>query len=153
MNKIETIIIGADHRGYRLKEAVRTILEELNLNVADVGTNSEEPSDYPDYAAAVARSVSQGEFKRGILVCGSGAGMVITANKFRGIRATLCLNKKMAYLSRRHNDANILVLSGMWTTPKKASEIVRIWLETPFEGGRHARRIEKITLIEKANGL
>lgn len=152
MNK-ETIIIGADHRGFRLKEAVKRLLEELNFIVEDVGTRSEEPTDYPDFAARVARPVSQGELKRGILVCGSGAGMVITANKFRDVRATLCLNREMAYFSRRHNDTNILVLSSMWTTPEKASEIVKTWLETPFEGGRHKRRIEKISLIEKANGL
>lgn len=149
----EKIIIGADHAGYRLKAALIPVLEAAGLEIVDAGVNSEEPADYPDIAAPVAKAVSQGTFERGILICGSGAGMVITANRFRGVRAAVALDEDTARLSRLHNDTNILVLAGRKTTGLEAEAIVKTWLATPFEGGRHEQRLNKIARIEAALGL
>jgi ribose 5-phosphate isomerase B len=141
---MEKIIIGADHAGYTLKEALKPSLARLGFDVTDVGTDGEKSVDYPDFGAQVGRAVSTGEFPRGILICGSGIGMSIVANRFPGVRAALCLDEETARLSRMHNNANVLVLAGRKTSPEAAVGIVRVWIETPFEGGRHQSRIEKI---------
>ena len=135
------VIIGSDHAGFALKEAIG--------GVVDVGTDGTASVDYPDFGARVARAVSSGEYERGILICGSGVGMSIVANKIPGIRAALCTDTDTARLSRMHNDANILVLAGRRTDLKTATAIVTVWLDTPFEGGRHARRLDKIRNIEE----
>lgn len=145
---MDRIIMGADHAGFSLKEDIKTFLKEEGWHVTDRGTDSEQPVDYADYAAPVAGEVAAGSYDRGILICGSGAGMAITANKYPGIRAVLSLDEEMARLSRQHNDSNILVLAGRRTDAAKARKIVRTWLTTPFEGGRHQRRIDKIKAIE-----
>jgi len=148
----QTLIIGADHAGFRLKETVKTFLETKGWSVRDIGTNSEEAVDYPDFGAEVARFVASGAFSRGILVCGSGVGMAIVANKFPGIRAAVCLDAETARLSRLHNDTNILILAGRRTEPETARQIVAVWLETPFEGGRHQGRLDKISALEVGAG-
>ena len=138
------IIIGSDHAGYKLKKTVVQFLKEKHIEVEDIGTDSEDPVDYPDYGFRVAESVSNGSYKRGILICGSGIGMSIVANKVPGIRAALCMTPEQAELSKRHNDANILVLAGRFTDEQTARESVKRWLNAKFEGGRHARRVKKI---------
>ncbi|MCD6486455.1 MAG: ribose 5-phosphate isomerase B [Syntrophobacterales bacterium] len=138
------IVIGSDHAGFDLKEALKESFEGM----VDIGTYSEDPVDYPDFAARVARAISSGEFKRGILICGSGVGMSIVANKFPGVRAALCTDTDVARMSRMHNDANILVLAGRRTDVETAVAIVRVWSNTEFEGGRHKRRLDKINNIE-----
>ena len=138
------IVIGSDHAGFDLKEAHKESFEGM----VDIGTYSEDPVDYPDFAARVARAISSGEFKRGILICGSGVGMSIVANKFPGVRAALCTDTDVARMSRMHNDANILVLAGRRTDVETAVAIVRVWSNTEFEGRRHKRRLDKINNIE-----
>ena len=144
----EKIIIAADHGGYSLKEALKPHLTEMGLVVTDAGTDSDQAVDYPDFGGKAAEAVSGGLFPRGILICGSGVGMSIVANRFPGVRAALCLDEETARLSRMHNDANILVLAGRKTDPETAGKIVRTWLSTPFEGGRHQRRLDKIHEID-----
>ncbi len=139
------IIIGSDHAGFALKEE----LKKAVAGMKDIGTDGEDSVDYPDFGARVARAVSSGAFERGILVCGSGVGMSIVANKFAGVRAALCTDVETARLSRMHNDANVLVLAGRRTDTKAAVAIAEVWLATPFEGGRHERRIDKIRKIEE----
>jgi len=146
---MERIALGADHAGYRLKEFVKKLLEEKGIEVVDVGTHSEERCHYPAYAAEVAKMVSRGEVDRGILICGSGIGMSIVANKFKGIRAALCHNIYSAKFSRLHNDSNVLCLGGRVTGEDLTREIVEVWLSTPFEGGRHLERLELIEKIER----
>src|SRR4030042_114576 len=136
--KKEKIIIGADHAGYRLKETLKPFLVEMGLAVTDAGTDNEQAVDYPDFAIKVAGAVAAGIFPRGILICGSGVGMSIAANRFPGVRAALCRDEETARLSRMHNDANILVLAGRKTDPETARAIARTWLDTPFAGERHA---------------
>ncbi|OPY10121.1 MAG: Ribose-5-phosphate isomerase B [Syntrophus sp. PtaB.Bin001] len=148
----KAIIIGADHAGFNLKENVKSFLERRQWTVSDVGTDSEEAVDYPDFGAKVAQSVSSGTFSRGILVCGSGVGMAIVANKFPGIRAAVCLDLETARMSRLHNDTNILILAGRRTDPETARQIIDVWLETPFEGGRHQKRLDKINALEAVRG-
>jgi len=140
----EKIIIGTDHAGYQLKEALKPFLAEMGLAVSDAGTDSERAVDYPDIAVKVAEAVSVGVFPRGILICGTGVGMSMVANRFPGVRAALCRDEEEARISRMHNDANILVLAGRKTDAETAMKIVRTWLTTPFEGGRHQRRLDKI---------
>jgi ribose 5-phosphate isomerase B len=144
----EKIIIAADHAGYSLKEALKPHLAEMGHAVTDAGTESDRPVDYPDPGSKAAEAVSAGLFPRGILICGSGVGMTIVANRFPGVRAALCLDEETARLSRMHNDANILVLAGRKTDPETALRIVKVWLATPFEGGRHQRRLDKISEME-----
>jgi ribose 5-phosphate isomerase B len=144
----EKIIIGSDHGGFSLKESLKPFLVEMGFAVTDVGTDSDRAADYPDFGAKAAGAVSAGRFQRGILICGSGVGMSIVANRFPGVRAALCLDEETARLSRMHNDANILVLAGRKTDPETARKIVRTWLSTPFEGGRHQRRLDKIREID-----
>jgi ribose 5-phosphate isomerase B len=143
------IIIGADHAGYALKEAVKAELSAAGRRLVDAGTRGEESVDYPDFGVLAAEGVSSGRFERGILVCGSGVGMAIVANKFPGVRAALCLDEETARLSRQHNDSNVLVLAGRKTDPDTAGRIARVWLETPFEGGRHQKRLDKIRELEQ----
>lgn len=143
------IAIGSDHAGLELKERIISDLKEKRFDVVDYGTNGPESVDYPDYGVLVAEAVSRGEIKKGILVCGTGIGMSIVANKFPGVRAALCHDLYTAEMSRRHNDSNILILSGRTMEKELAIAIVETWLKTDFEGGRHQRRIEKITEIEK----
>ncbi len=143
------IIIGADHAGFPLKETIKQYLAEMGYAITDVGTDSDESVDYPEFGIRVAERVSSGEFDRGILVCGSGVGMNIVANKFPHVRAVLSLDEETARLSRQHNDTNILVLAGRRTDSESAKSIARLWLNTEFEGGRHQRRIDKIGELEK----
>ncbi|RBP37799.1 ribose 5-phosphate isomerase B [Garciella nitratireducens] len=142
------IAIGSDHGGYHLKEHIKKYLEDNQFQVKDFGTHSLESVDYPDFAKTVAESVANGEYDRGILVCGTGLGISIAANKVKGIRAVVVSDCYSAKMSRAHNDANILALGGRVVGPDLATEIVKIWLTTPFEGGRHQRRIDKISDIE-----
>ncbi|MDQ5988205.1 MAG: Ribose-5-phosphate isomerase B [Syntrophus sp. SKADARSKE-3] len=144
------IVMASDHGGFDLKEQLKVILAEKGFAVTDMGSDIPAAVDYPEYAASVAKKVSDGEFTRGILICGSGAGMAIVANKFPRIRAVMCLTEDMAQLSRLHNDANILVLAGRLIDMQTAVKITDIWLNTPFEGGRHQRRLDKIRDIEAA---
>jgi ribose 5-phosphate isomerase B len=143
------VAVACDHAGYLLKEALKSFLQEEGHEVLDLGTDSEEMVDYPDYSAAAARAVVEGRAERGIVVGGSGQGEQLAANKVRGVRAALCNDLYLAELSRRHNDANVLTIGGRIVAPALAKEIVRVWLATPFDGGRHARRLEQVAEIER----
>ena len=143
------IAIGADHAGFEEKEKLKPLLDELGIDYTDVGTTSSESVDYPDYARKVAEGVASGEFDQGILVCGSGTGMAIAANKVRGIRAAVAWSPEIARLAREHNNANVLSLSARFTPDNEAKDIVRAWFDADFEGGRHERRVEKMEEIEK----
>ncbi|HZV05165.1 MAG TPA: ribose 5-phosphate isomerase B [Gemmataceae bacterium] len=142
------IAIGSDHRGFEAKSRIISVLHQLGHEVFDAGPSSRESVDYPDFAFEVARAVSEGRAERGILICGTGIGMCIAANKVHNIRAAPCHDCITAEMSRRHNDANVLCLSADLLGEELIERMVRIWLETPFEGGRHARRVEKITRFE-----
>jgi ribose 5-phosphate isomerase B len=142
------IAIGSDHAGFLLKQHLISVLTELGHEVDDHGTNSEEPVDYPPICAGVARSVVKGDVDRGIVLGGSGQGEQMAANKVRGARAALCNDLYTARLSRQHNDANVLSMGGRIVAPGLADEIVRLWLSTDFEGGRHSRRVEEISELE-----
>jgi len=137
------IAFGCDHAGYPVKEKITEFLKSKGHTVIDCGCFSEESCDYPDYAIAVARKVSKGVAERGILVCGTGIGMSIAANKIRGIRAAVCYSEETAVLSRKHNDANILCIGSRFFNISDILRWIDVWLETPFEGGRHERRIKK----------
>ena len=143
------IAIGADHAGLDLKNLLRDALSAGGHSVRDFGTTTPESTDYPDYAASVGRAVAAGEADRGLLVCGSGAGMSIAANKIRGVRAVLGVNEEEVRLTRLHNDANVLALGARFTDPGTARKLVSLFLETPFEGGRHERRVNKIGALER----
>lgn len=142
------IALGADHAGVGLKGDVKTLLEQRGLDVTDMGAVSEESVDYPDYAARVARAVADGEADLGILACGTGIGMAIAANKVAGIRAAPVVDLESTRLSRAHNDANVLALGARVTPSDLALQIVATFLDTPFEGGRHKRRVDKIAALE-----
>jgi ribose 5-phosphate isomerase B len=142
------IAVGTDHRGYPVRARVIDLLERLGHEVEDMGTFTDEAVDYPDIAARVAQKVSRGEADRGILLCGTGLGMCIAANKFPGVRAAPCHDDLTAEMSRRHNDSNVLCLSADLLGERLIGRMIELWLMTPFEGGRHVRRIEKITAIE-----
>ena len=143
------IAIGTDHRGYAIRSRVIELVERLGHEVEDVGTFSSDAVDYPDVASLVSRKVSQREVDRGILVCGTGLGMCIAANKFHGVRAAPCHDDLTAEMSRRHNDTNVLCLSADLLGERLIDRMVELWLSTPFEGGRHARRVEKILELER----
>ena len=143
----EKIPIGSDHAGYELKQDLIEYLKELGYEPEDMGTDGTASVDYPDFAEAVAGAVSRGERKRGVLICGTGIGMSMSANKFPEVRAALAVNEQMAEISRRHNDANILTLGGRFHEKLQARKILKRWLETDFKGGRHARRVEKIAKL------
>jgi ribose 5-phosphate isomerase B len=142
------IALGADHAGYRLKETIKSRLLESGFTLDDVGTDGEASVDYPDYAAAAAERVVSGACERGILICGTGIGMAMAANKVNGIRAAAAGDLESARLSRQHNDANVLTLGARITPPDLALAIVRLFLETPFAGGRHQRRVDKVMALE-----
>ena len=144
-----TIVIGADHGGVELKEDLKEFLQQLGHNVVDLGTHGTDSVHYPTFAANVARRIQDREADRGILICGTGIGMSVVANRFPGIRAALCHDLYTALMSRRHNDANCLALGGRVLGKDHAREIVRVWLETPFEGGRHATRLVQIEQVEQ----
>ena len=146
------IAIGSDHAGFELKEQIKVFLSERGTVWEDFGADSEDAVDYPDTAFPLAQAVVRGKFDLGILVCGTGIGMSIAANKVRGIRAALCLTPEMAAMARRHNDANVLTLGGRILSPKVAMDIVETWLSTAFEGDRHARRVGKILRYEEKGG-
>ncbi|MGQ9652528.1 MAG: ribose 5-phosphate isomerase B [Thermodesulfobacteriota bacterium] len=146
---MKTIVaMGADHAGVELKEELKSLLVDLGYQVRDMGSNGPEPVDYPEYAARVARELISGRAQRGILACGTGIGMSIVANRFPGVRAALCHDLRTALMSRRHNDANCLVLGGRLLEKGLAREITRAWLEEPFEGGRHKVRLDRIRELE-----
>jgi ribose 5-phosphate isomerase B len=146
----KSIALGSDHGGFALKEKLKPIFEELGLHVQDVGVREEKPADYPDIARQVAEMVARGDAARGVIIDGAGIGSAIVANKFPGIRAALCYDKASARNSREHNDSNVLTLGGRLLTASLAEDVLRVWLTTPFAGGRHSARIQKITEIEKA---
>jgi ribose 5-phosphate isomerase B len=143
------IALGSDHRGYQLKERLRSFLQEQGHEVADCGTTGEESSDYPDYAVPPCELVAKAKADRAILLCGSGIGMTIVANKVAGIRAALCHDELTAEMSRRHNDANVLCLAADLLGDELIHRMVEVWLSTPFDGGRHARRVQKMMAAEK----
>lgn len=143
------IAIGSDHAGFRLKKELLPLLDELKVAYEDVGTFDEASVDYPDYGKMVAEAVAKGEVERGILICGTGLGMCITANKVAGIRAVTCHDVFSARMSRMHNNANVLTVGERVVGPGVAADIVREWLTTEFEGGRHQRRIDKMMALEK----
>jgi len=145
----ERIIIGSDHAGYILKGSLKLFLAKNGFEVQDAGAYSKERCDYPKFAKSVASGVSSGKFKKGILICKSGIGSSIVANKLPGVRAALCYNVSAARLSREHNDSNILVLGAAFVNKALALGIVRTWLKTAFTGGRHKRRLDQIKRIEK----
>jgi ribose 5-phosphate isomerase B len=146
------IAVGSDHRGVEMRAKLVDLLGRLGQEVVDVGSHGREDDDYPDIALVVARKVSRGEVDRGILICGSGLGMCIAANKVPGVRAAPCYDDITAEMSRRHNDLNVLCLSGDMLGERLVDRLVEIWLTTPFEGGRHARRLQKIAELERRNG-
>ena len=146
------IAIGSDHRGFDAKRHLLGLLQQLGHEVIDVGPQSRDSVDYPDYAFQVALAVSEGRVDRGVLICGTGIGMCIAANKVHGVRAAPCHDSITAEMSRRHNDSNVLCLSADLLGEELIERMVRIWLETDFEGGRHARRVEKITRFEEGQG-
>lgn len=144
-----TIAIGADHGGFRLKEALKPVIEGLGLQVRDVGVNDERPADYPDIALKVAELVAGKTAGRGVIIDGAGIGSSMAANKVPGIRAALCYDKASARNSREHNDSNVLTLGARLLTETQAEEVLRTWLATPFGGGRHQARVQKIIEIEQ----
>jgi RpiB/LacA/LacB family sugar-phosphate isomerase len=146
------IAMGSDHGGVELKDFLAGVLRSKNIDVQDLGTHGSESVDYPDFGRLVSQQVSQGEADRGILICTTGIGMSILANKYPNVRAALVQDRETARTSREHNDANVLVLAGATTEPALAREILEIWINTPFAGGRHQRRLDKITEIERDLG-
>ena len=142
------VAVGADHAGFELKEQVGRYLETQGHTVLDMGTHSPESSDYPPYAFRVVEAVRDGKAERGVLVCDSGNGIAIAANKVAGIRATICMNAKQAELARRHNDANVLVLGSAFISPDDVLPTLESWFGSPFDGGRHARRVGQISDYE-----
>jgi ribose 5-phosphate isomerase B len=147
-----TICLGSDHRGVQIKARLIQALTAAGFDIIDAGTHSESSVDYPDFARHVAEKVSRGEAQRGILICGTGIGMAIAANKFKGVRAAPCYDEVMVEMSRRHNDVNVLCLPGDLIGERPIDELVLMWLQTDFDGGRHASRVQKIDEIEKERG-
>lgn len=145
------IAIGADHGGYKLKEEVKKYLDEKGIEYKDFGTYSEERVDYPDIAKEVSKAVQKNECDRGILICRSGYGMSMVANKFKGVRSAPCFEETAAKFSRMHNDSNVLALGADYVTVNQAIQIVRVWIATEFEGGRHQERLDLIKEIENEN--
>jgi ribose 5-phosphate isomerase B len=145
------VAIAADHGGFKLKEEIKAMLSSMNIEFQDFGCECEQSVDYPDYALPVAEKVAAGEFDRGILVCGTGIGMSIAANKIPGIRCALVHDTFSARATREHNDSNVLAMGERVIGPGLALDIVKIWLETEFQGGRHERRVEKVKEIEAKN--
>jgi ribose 5-phosphate isomerase B len=144
----EQILIASDHAGFALKQQLEAALGTLGYSVNDLGTNSQDSADYADYAHPLAKRISTGESTRGVLLCGTGLGMSYTANRYPHVRAAVAWTPEVAKLSREHNDANVLVLPARFLSTEQGVEILKTWLNTPFEGGRHARRVDKIELPE-----
>ena len=144
------IALASDHAGYTEKERLKGVLEGLGVEFDDLGTVSEESVDYPDYARKVAEQVAAGRVEQGVLVCGSGTGMAITANKVPGVRAAVAWSEETARLARQHNDANVLAIGARTTPPDDIPKIVRAWFGAEFQGGRHAARVEKISEVERS---
>jgi len=140
----ERILIASDHAGFELKEQLERALGELGYDVQDLGTDSAESTDYADYAHPLAQQVSAGEVRRGVLLCGTGLGMSYTANRYPHVRAAVAWNPEIAKLAREHNDSNVLVVPARFVSEELGIAILKTWLDTPFEGGRHARRVDKI---------
>ena len=147
--RIRKVALAADHGGFELKNILRGYIEDLGYAVKDFGTYTKESVDYPDFAAKVARAVAERAYDRGIVIDGAGIGSCMAANKVKGIRAAMCYDLKTAINSREHNNANVLTLGGPLLETRAAKEIVKVWLETPFGGGRHQRRVDKIMALEK----
>jgi ribose 5-phosphate isomerase B len=143
------VALGADHAGYELKDALKPVLDALGISYYDFGTSTAKSVDYPDFAEAVAQGVAAGSFDRGLLVCGSGIGMAIAANKVAGVRAAVVSDVEAARLSRQHNDANIVAVGARLTPFDRAADIVRAFLTTEFEGGRHLQRVDKINALDR----
>ena len=143
------IALAADHAGFAMKEAVKKHLRESGYQVCDFGADSEQSVDYPDFAHPAVKSILGGECQRGIFICGSGQGMQMVANHYSGIRAALCWTAELAELSRKHNDANVLTMPGRFIDIDTALKITDVWLDTPFEGGRHVRRVNKIEIKQE----
>jgi len=146
---MKKILIASDHGGFALKEKLKAFLSKKGLLVKDLGPFTDERCDYPGFASSLASNISKGKFKRGILICKSGIGNSIVANRFPGVRAALCFNVLSAKLSREHNDSNVLVLGSLFVKPDLAKSITRVWLKTEFLGGRHKRRLNQIREIER----
>jgi ribose 5-phosphate isomerase B len=144
------IALASDHAGYAEKERLKSVLNDLGVEFDDLGTASDESVDYPDYARKVAEQVAQGQVEQGLLVCGSGTGMAITANKVPGVRAAVAWSEETARLARQHNDANVLAIGARTTPAGDIPNIVRAWFSTAFEGGRHADRVAKICDVERS---
>jgi len=140
----EKILIASDHAGFDLKEKLEAALKDMGFDVQDLGTNSTDSTDYADYAHPLAERVEHGEVKRGVLMCGTGLGMSYAANRHKNVRAAVAWTPEIAKLAREHNDANVLVLPARFVSEDVALDILKTWLDTPFEGGRHARRVDKI---------
>ena len=148
---MDLIEIASDHRGFSLKVDIVSFLNELGYEVNDMGAKNQNSVDYPDYAIRIAQVVTQNSDSRGILICGTGIGMSIVVNRFPGIRGTLCSDLYTAKLCREHNDSNILIMGGRVVGHGLAREIVKVWLSTPFEGGRHQKRLDKINQFDESN--
>ncbi len=142
------LAMASDHAGFGLKEDIKGLLEDAGHTVEDFGCYNEESCDYPDFARKLCEAVLEGVCERGVLICGTGLGMSYSANRYKGIRAALCMNAEMAQMSRAHNDANVLVLGARLIESDTAKDILRIWMDTPFDGGRHLRRVRKIDGLE-----
>lgn len=147
------IALASDHAGFAAKEKLKPLLRDLGVDFEDLGTASEASVDYPDYAARVAGAVAGGSVEQGVLICGSGTGMAITANKVPGVRAAVAWSEETARLARQHNDANVLAIGARTTPPADIPKIVRAWFETSFDGGRHAERLEKIKKLEERKAI
>jgi ribose 5-phosphate isomerase B len=145
------IALAADHAGYEEKEKLKETLDDLGIDYDDLGTSSNDSVDYPDYARKVAEGVSRGDYEQGLLVCGSGTGMAIAANKVKGVRAAVAWNPDIARLAREHNNANVLSIAARFTPDNEVKKIVKAWFDADFEGGRHERRVEKLEAIEKVD--
>lgn len=143
------IALAADHAGFEEKEKIKATLDEIGVGYDDLGTNSAESVDYPDYARKVAEAVARGDYDQGLLVCGSGTGMAIAANKVKGVRAAVAWNEDIARLAREHNNANVLSLPARFTSEEDSAKIVKAFFAADFEGGRHATRVDKISEIEE----
>jgi RpiB/LacA/LacB family sugar-phosphate isomerase len=146
---MKTILIASDHAGFTLKEKLKPYLEKVGFKVKDLGTRSKGRCDYPQFAYTLAKAISPGRYKQGILICKTGIGSSIVANRLPGVRAALCYNVKVAGLSRQHNDSNVLVLGSAFVTERLAKKIVSTWLKTEFLGGRYSRRLNQIRNIER----
>ena len=145
------VFLGSDHAGFKMKEDLKPYFEQRGIELVDVGTNGEDSVDYPDFAELVARAVAEGDADRGVLVCGSGIGMAMAANKIDGVRAAMVTDPELARMMRLHNDANVVTLGGRYIPLRVAQQILDEFLDTEFEGGRHSRRVEKMAALEQSD--